>query len=277
MNQEMFYTSAPKGLKPGTSGFCTVAATEGMSPALIGRLELLSGHQPLATGVGDQPAKDPVRFAHWRVPTAGRTRSVLSRSAVTGSDYTRRPNKLAYHLVLDPTLQPEAGPAWTMTQPGVMLDRWSGPPHSLKPRALTLPASATDLSCPQWKAVTGDAGWAGVLSEAFLLDPAKAAYLICTPEIDLLPLLDEAARLLPPRVRWQVTFSTYFCELFAGLSCAWRCVMAGTNAAKEAARGNLVIDLTAPLSQAPDTPGAAAAREARRVPVPPPDPSDGYT
>ena len=31
MSQEIVYTSAPKGLKPGSSGFCTVASTAGMA------------------------------------------------------------------------------------------------------------------------------------------------------------------------------------------------------------------------------------------------------
>jgi hypothetical protein len=272
MIQEMVYTSAPKGLKPGSSGFCTVAATQGMSPALIDRLELLSSYQPLAAATSREPSRSPVQFAHWRVSTAGRTRSVLSRVAINGLDYTRRPNKIAYHLVLDPAELPEYGPAWTMAQPGVMVEKWVDPARSLGPRKLALTASlpGAAVSCHRWGIVTGDQGWAGIMGEAFMLDPTRPAHLICLPETDPLPLLDEAIRLLPPRARWQVTFNTYFSELPAGLTCVWRCVTAGTRAASEAARaGGLTIDLTHPIGPAPDTPGAVAARQGR--PVPPPE------
>ena len=66
---------------------------------------------------------------------------------------------------------------------------------------------------------TGDAGWAGTLAEAFLLDATKPAYIIYPPGVDLLPLINEAIALLPESVRWRVTFSTYFTSLPAGLAC----------------------------------------------------------
>ena len=47
MSQELFYTSAPRGLIAGTQGFCTVAATKGMSSALMEKLEALTGYKPL--------------------------------------------------------------------------------------------------------------------------------------------------------------------------------------------------------------------------------------
>ena len=46
-NCELFYTSAPRGLRPGSSGFCTVSMTSGMPPTLISRLESLSSYQPI--------------------------------------------------------------------------------------------------------------------------------------------------------------------------------------------------------------------------------------
>jgi len=42
MTQEILYTSAPAGLKPGSRGFCTVVATEGMAKNLAQTLESLS-------------------------------------------------------------------------------------------------------------------------------------------------------------------------------------------------------------------------------------------
>jgi hypothetical protein len=265
MNYELIYTSAPKGLKPGSSGYCTVAATEGIPSALVDQLELLSGLPPLQ----DRSLNHPVSLAHWRVRIAGRTRSVLSRVAAVGLDYTRRPNKLAYHLVLDPGEHPEQGPAWAISQPGMMLENWSGAPAFLKPRKLPSASASpeTCVSCQQWEAATGDAGWGGILGENFMVDSLKPAYLIRTPEIDPLPFLQESIRLMPARLRWQVTFNTYFNEVPAGLSCAWRCVMADTPAAESARRSTAtVIDLTHPVGRAPDTPGAVAARNGQSLP-----------
>ena len=45
MSQELHYTSVPRGLLPGTRGFCTVASTPNMSGPLRERLEGLSGYQ----------------------------------------------------------------------------------------------------------------------------------------------------------------------------------------------------------------------------------------
>jgi hypothetical protein len=41
MSQELHYTSVPRGLKPGTRGFCTVAVTPQMPGPLVERLENL--------------------------------------------------------------------------------------------------------------------------------------------------------------------------------------------------------------------------------------------
>lgn len=46
MAYELFYTSAPKGLRPLTSGICTVGMTRGFPGPFIPRLEALSGYRP---------------------------------------------------------------------------------------------------------------------------------------------------------------------------------------------------------------------------------------
>src|SRR5438105_218526 len=106
MAYELYYTSAPKGLKPGSSGFCTVAATAGIPRPLAERLELLSGYQSPLSLDGGAADPSPVSWSHWRVYSEGTTRSVLSRVAAAGLDHTRRPNKLAYHLALETAQQP---------------------------------------------------------------------------------------------------------------------------------------------------------------------------
>jgi hypothetical protein len=214
---------------------------------------------------------NPVVNSHYRVPAAGRARSVLSRIVFSGLDYTQRPNKHAYHLVVDPTQQPLSGPACIMLQPGVMQPLWTGEPRLLPPSKSLAMNDVKLTACKAWEAAAGDAGWAGILAETFLLDPAKVAYLIYEPGFDPLPLIAEATALLPQRLRWYVTFNTHFTELPAGLFCAWRCVVADTPVAKEARRyasSGLVIDLTGLLGPAPDQPAAHSAREGKILVVP---------
>src|SRR5687768_15936271 len=112
MSQELFYTSAPRGLRPGSKGFCTVAATAGMPGPLAERLESLSGYRPLFPPGHPSAHLNPVVWAHWRLNVAGKSGSVLSRVAFAGYDYTQRTNKFAHHIFLEPSEQVAAGPAW---------------------------------------------------------------------------------------------------------------------------------------------------------------------
>jgi len=241
MAWELYYTSAPRGLRPGSRGFCTVARTEGMPLAMVDRLESLSGYQPAGMHATSATLNLPPLLAHWRLPTLGRPRSVLSRVAMGGSDYSGRLNKLAYHLMLETSEQASAGPAWMLAQPGIMKTAWEGEPHLLKPLKLST-GETNVLSEP-----TTDNRHARALADAFVADATKSAAIVYPAGVDPLPLLADALSLLEARLRWQVTFSTSFHELSAGLSCTWRCIPAGTPAAEDASRhatSGLVIDLT---------------------------------
>ena len=45
MANKLVYTSAPKGLIPGSCGFCTVAGTRGMTKSVVDALEGLAGYR----------------------------------------------------------------------------------------------------------------------------------------------------------------------------------------------------------------------------------------
>lgn len=278
MSHELIYTSVPRGLRAGASGFCTVAMTAGMSDAMAERLEMLSGYRPVFALGDPQAASNPIVWAHWRVTIGDRARSVLSRVAFAGADYSQRSNKFSHHVMLDAGEQPPGGPAWVLRQVGMMESAWPGDPRIL-PAGRAIPVGDRPASiCKTWQALTGDAGWAGVLADAFRSDPAKPAYLIFNPGSNMLPLIEEAVALLPASMRWQVTFATYFTDLPMGATCVWRCVVAGTPAAREAVRTgprSLVIDLTQELGPAADGPLTQAARTGRLpvLDVPPPGPA----
>ena len=78
----------------------------------------------------------------------------------------------------------------------------------------------------------------------------------------MLPLLAESLALLPPGLRWGVTFSTYHTTLPAGLDCQWRCVVEGSPEAVAARRipHNVVLDLCKPSGTAPASPYVEMAR-----------------
>ncbi len=84
--EELVYTSAPRGLQPGSSGFCTVEMTAGMSPDIMDSLESLSAYD-----------NDPAKVTNWmhiRLQTVHGTRHVLSRVGPVEGEFSGRTNKL---------------------------------------------------------------------------------------------------------------------------------------------------------------------------------------
>jgi hypothetical protein len=252
MSQELHYTSVSRGLKPGSRGFGTVAATAHLADTLADRLESLSGYQAVYPP-GDPAARfNPIVHAHVRLTAGGKVLDVLSRIGPAGLDYSGRPNKYAHHIVLDDDDRPEGGPAWLLGQPGFLQSAWEGEPRIL-PAGKVVPRGDRPAGvATAWQAMTGDAGWAGVLTESFLDDPRRPAYLVFRTGMEILPLFVEAIALLPASRRWEVEFSTYFNTLPQGVSCPWRGVLDGSVEAKNARRlpNALIVDLCRPIGRA---------------------------
>jgi hypothetical protein len=269
MSHELFYTSAPKGLQPGSRGFCTVAATRGIPVALMEKLEALSGYRPLFPPHDAKADLNPVVYAHLRINAGGKTYSVLSRICAAGLDYTDRANKFAHHVALEGNDLPAGGPAWLLGQPGFMESRWDGVVRQLPTGRVPPFGNCVAEVCRAWQQATGDAGWGGVLAESFQHDPNRLVYLLFEPGMDLLPLLAEALALLPPEQRWEVTFSTYFTGLPQGTLCAWRCVPRGSSEGKAARKfpNALVLDLDMNLGPARGGALVARARGQAAAPV----------
>jgi hypothetical protein len=262
MSKELFYTSAPRGLDLGTSGFCTVAATQGLSSRLRERLHALSVYRhpfpPL-------DPRNPVVYSHLRLNDGGRTCHVLSRIADAPLDYSGRGNYFAHHVVLEAEELPDGGPAWLFQQPVFLERRWQGEPRWLREGRPVPTGDTSPGRCRLWEQLAGDAGWAGVLLQEFERDPARPAPLLVRPGIDALGLIAEALALLPPERRWDVTFSTYFLGVPPGMACAWRVVYKDNQEAERSGwlGGAVVFDLTAPLGRAPDSPLVECARSGR--------------
>ncbi|SFJ02143.1 GAP1-N2 domain-containing protein [Planctomicrobium piriforme] len=265
MIQELLYTSAPKGLKPGSRGFCTVLSSSGMSAPVATALEGLSGYRPIFPPGDSRAKQNPIVYSHLQFPLAGRRSSVLSRIADYGLDYSQRTNKLAHHVIIDPSERPAGGPAWLLQKPGFMRTSWDCELKIVSHEQPVPQGNAPAAICTTWQQATGDAGWAGVLAENFLKHPERPAYLLFEPGMDLLPLIAEALALLPPERRWEVTFSTYFTKLPQGGVCNWRCVLADTPEANESRRSvqSLRLNLCQPMPPPPPGPYTDYARTGR--------------
>jgi hypothetical protein len=271
MALELIYTSAERGLRPGTRGYCTVAYTRGMLPQMIQLLEGLSAYKAIFPLHHEREAENPVSISHYRPTMAGRNSSILSRVAPAQAEHTQRSNKIAHHVVLRDGECPAAGPAWVAAQPGFFRDAWSEAPHVIVDPKAVPPGETTETRAAQWEALTGDGGWAGVLAWHFLSQNSIPAYLLFEPGMEVLPLIAEGLNLIPVRRRWEVTFNTYFTSLPAGATCIWRCCVRDAEVVREVRRNPraLVIDLTAPLPEPKTNELVLCAREGTPLPAMP--------
>jgi hypothetical protein len=233
MIEEIIYTSAPKGLKPGSRGFCTVVSTQGMARNVAERLESLSGYRH-AYGLHDANAQfNPVNWSHLTLRVAGRELHILSRIADAGQDYSGRSNKLAHHLALESGDCDPTGPARVLAGSAVV-DEWDNEVKLVAARKLNAVSPALTAECDLWKTMTGDAGWAGVVAEHVrdqrtpisIIIPNKSQF---PRNSDALDLVKGVLDLLPAARRWDVTFSTYFTKLAPGTQCQLRFVLDGTS------------------------------------------------
>lgn len=260
MSFELVYTSARRGLRAGSSGFCTVAATEGIPRTLQDKLESLSGYRHEESFAGMEP---PVNFAHATVRIQRQIYHVLSRVGGTSKDHTGRSNKIAHHLALTSVELDDFGdgPVSMFEDRDFWIDAWNSEPTQFEPNRLPDIFSNPSDGFSTWEQVFGDAGWAGVLGEA-ISDGFKSASIIVPRNQDALPLLSEALQLVKPEDRWKVCFSTYFSRQVSGTQCHWRVALDGTTEAKKlrSRPQGLLVD---PLGVSKSIPNNAFVRAAR--------------
>ena len=234
MPQQLIYTSSPRGVTPGRSGYCTVARSSTMRDALASRLEQLSYYQHLSLAGGEER---PV-CAYRIVDIRGTRYHVLSRLSDAGLDYTNRTNFLAHHLVLTPeeAAQLSSPPLLFLHWDGWQT-RWEGDPRMLDGESwgnLTTINSTSTIPAHTWARLTGQG-----VNGFGLLDLQGGAWLQADglTETDLLSLLAESLTLLALRERrtspalttWQVTFTTAYQEQDSPNDFRWRCLQSGTS------------------------------------------------
>ena len=249
MSHEILYTSAPKLLKAGVSGYGTVISTRGISSHLAEKLEGLSGYR-WAFEQGDPQARlNPVCFSHVIITVAGQRYHVLSRVSDYGADYSGRSNKIAHHVALSDTELTPGGPAWLLKSTGFCESTWDQQTRVIETGRQPTRSVRSSADYSSWKRATGDAGWAGVLAETALPKERRPVHVIFPLGMDTLSLVEEALNLLPHRERWKVSFSTYYNSLPASIDCLWRFVLDGTPEAANLRRQphQTIIDLCSKL------------------------------
>ncbi len=114
--------------------------------------------------------------------------------------------------MLGPDEQPEGGPAlgphataWpTTTRSDFLLPAWDGFVGTIPAGRRPRPGDRRPGKCLNWERAGFDPGWAGVLAEAFLAtpDPRPPLPHRTRPDLNLLPLIEDAVSLLPIERRW---------------------------------------------------------------------------
>ena len=274
MSSELLYTSAPKGLRQGSRGFCTVISSSGMPSNLATKLESLSGYRQMFAPESPEANQNPVAYSHMTVTVGGQRTSVLSRIAAYGTDYSGRTNKLAHHVVPDRSELTPAGPAWLLQQAGLMRTQWDGNCQTTAAGPTVAMGNLTATKCNTWEQLAGDAGWAGALAQAWSQRQSKPIWLVYRLEDQnkLLPLLSEAIALLPESERWKATFNTYATQLPPDVQCRVRCVVDGTQDARMAKARGTVITLGQSNGPAPTNDWSEIAR-GNQAPAPSPQPT----
>jgi hypothetical protein len=199
MPLQLIFTSAPQGLTPGRSGYCTVARHRALPDRLAQLLE--------AVGTPHERAEGET-FTFRQLEAGGRNWCVLSRFVARGLDYTQRDNRLAHHLVF--TLEEAAllpPPAALALRWKGWRDEWADAPVWLEgeDRPLQLEALAPLTPAVTWREETGTGAKAAWLINAS--GPAAVGLLNPPATARLLRLLAEASALLG-KAAWAATFTT---------------------------------------------------------------------
>lgn len=258
--EELIYTSAPQGLLPGTSGFCTVEMTDGMPSETMDALESLSAYDGDASGT--------VNWMHVRIDTIRGVRHVFSRVAPVQGEFSGRSNKLAHHICVAPHEMSVMGPMAVVGPGGPLRSSWSGNVAKLRVRTSLSPGRATGSPrpCTAWANAGGDAGLAGAVVDRMRKLGDRPLYIVRTPEMDAIGMTDELLSLMPPGERTQVTFATYSHAMPRSVDCRLRWVVTGSPLAQtlSTVSPDCVIDLRTAASGAIESADPAAVTAARQ-------------
>ena len=224
---ELVYTSAPAGIEPGSSGFCTVAATRGIPRSLIRLLESLTAYNPIFAHYTQEAAKNPVANLHCVIDSY----HIFARLHGAGLDYTGRSNKFADFLIFsDAELRrTNTTPADVFKlAPSPFRESWSGPPDPDLPEPVLPDCPHRDDPAYIWQQCCGDAACAAILASYARTNPGTPLHILFDPLRLPTPdctgkLAAEAIALLEPENARRVTFHSCFTQNAPpGILIQWR-------------------------------------------------------
>lgn len=270
MPQQLIYTSAPRGVVAGRSGYCTVARSAALREALALQLEKYSYYQHLSLSGGTE---HPI-FACRITDIRGTRYHVLSRIQDCGLDFTGRTNFVAHHLVFTPDelRSLPAAPVILRDWPG-WVKSWPGEPQLLENEdwgGLAALAGRSMIPAENWRLATGDA----VNGYGLLEARAGASFRVDdVADETVLGLLAESLALLEIRdsrrdsrtAAWNHTFTTSLQEQDNPADFRWRCFHSDNPAAARFATPDCRA-LTAVLPTRLTPEEAAFARTGRQPP-----------
>ena len=273
MPWQLIYTSAPRGLLSGQTGFCTVARSGDLREALAQRLEQLSYYHYLRVAEATVAGRNPTVCAFRILDLRGAKYHVLTRIQPCGLDFTARTNHLAHHLVFQgDELNRLPSPAAILRYWDGWMSAWQGEPRVLPdpPVERFGAAAQTCLPAQTWLQVTGDAGRAAGLLEG---ECVRGCYLVCPPasEQQVLAMYCETLQLLNlkgeyPLRPWRHSFTTFLQAEDNPADFVWRACQEGTPALQEAAQRTVML---VPLRSV-RVPGNSLVKIAREGLKPPP-------
>lgn len=273
---QLIYTSAPKLLESGKSGFGTVAQSRQLPLPLKAQLERISSY--------DRDAAVESYLLYSTFLYGSTCYHLFSRIGNSGTDYTLRTNHIAHHWVVADSEARSAG--WLESTPaalmealdGMWLKKWDAPPQWIEtepplPAPVTIPGGC-------WSRYTGSGDNARWLA---MPEYAEGAYIVC-PEIafesELLALLHESMLNRPDR-GWGKGFMTALASTVSRKQCPFICLGAAQCAAGISPRSQLSVlqvtsSMEAPVLPAPveptvvQVPEPPSERPSELPPSPPP-------
>ncbi len=199
MPLQLIFTSAPRGLVAGRSGYCTVARHRSIPDRLAQILESVGTPHQNPQGATYTFRIIEASNANW---------FVLSRFVARGLDYSQRDNRLAHHLIFT------AEEAAVLPPPAAIAFRWNGwlTEWTKEPTWLTEDTRPLILdNAPSLRPAAGWREFSGTGAKAsWLVNEVGPATLCLTQppeEKVLLRLLAESAALLEQSA-WYATFTT---------------------------------------------------------------------
>jgi hypothetical protein len=204
MAWQLIYTSSPRLLEAGRTGFGTVAKHRDISGVLTGKLESISQFARLA---GYNP--DRIIYTHRILEAGARSYHVLSCIQNAGSDYSGRTNHIAHHLIV------HAEEVASLSQRGVTpLDilylmewrtSWEGSSRFLDSKEEVDLSNSIAHNFSVWSSLTGKPDHARL---PWSPEAAKGCYLLVPQHVDARYILGETM-IHNVAKSWDMTFTTH--------------------------------------------------------------------